>query len=72
MAQPANPLRYEEVTEYMEVAVYIPGLSRPLYGVVKGKWETFGPNPQARIQVEVFRFNQTAMIEVDLAQIVPW
>jgi len=71
MAQPANPLRYDEVAMDMEVAVYIPGLSRPLYGSVVGKWSQTKPTKE-RVNVLVWRKGQSRVIEVDLAQIVPW
>lgn len=62
-----NPLRIGELTVDMEVAVYIPGLERPLYGLVKA-WDA----KTKRVSIEVSRKHRVARIEVDLAQIVPW
>jgi len=64
-----NPLKASEVNMAMEVAVYIPGLRRPLYGVVTGKVREAGG---WRIQVVVYRRHEKRTIWVDLDQIVPW
>ena len=65
-----NPLRLSELTVDMEVAVYIAGLERPLYGLVKS-WH-IDKKLGARVVVEVSRYHERANLTVDLGQIVPW
>jgi hypothetical protein len=69
MARKPNPLRLTDLSVDMEVAVYIAGLGRPLYGLVKSWRHT---KTGDRVLTEVSRAHKVVNIEVDLEQIVPW
>ena len=64
-----NPLKLSECKPGLEVAVYIPELTRPLYGVITRAWRE---RAGTRVQLVVYRRHEKATIIVDLDQIVPW
>ena len=70
MNGPEQPLTANDLEEGLEVAVYIPDLTRPLFGEIVS-WR-YDETYKTKVRVHVWRAMKEAMLEVDVETLEGW